>query len=591
MSANQSNLSDPHYGYDLVVAVTQKSVNTTLKQFLAGLNSPEVILCFVYDPNNNLVPIDYKTLVANAKGSDPFVIPNGADPKTNADLINLANVNFAGAVKAKIGLPSAPLNNIPPIAVLGHGAAAPAQFNLLCSEFQISGFQYGARGMSNWINMSQSSSTQKFWYFSANVELNKNTVDPNSPVPPAVQQRIIQLQNDPANAFTIQKLFLDLDTAILLSTPTIEGLPSGWAVWNLISTVFLGAYFKQLRQTGDPVLSYSFTVIAPRPATMQLGSVSRESLPMLDNGQPINNPTPAQLDATQLVYIGSATTTPPIPVPFSWNWVDLSDVTNFSGVLAVRRDVFFSFFINLLNNDIAPLCIDTDISFSYSGTKFKINFSSARSQSPNHFQPVSVIQPPGTDGFTTMATVSYSHIKHNHLEMPLDFSDLTGDFNYTMSGAIAVLGNQIKIRLQAVGYMYFGHGETVFAHYTDLVGANYYDKTLTVLYTFVVNQNGQLQVSETHEVTDNSVKWNFVPAGLLGLVGAENEVKGGLTAMEQNLTSVIDNGFQNYVAQLTAEINGFQGWVFPGNDAFTFKNVRFSTGLDLIAQLTYVNPN
>ena len=30
MSVSQSNLSDPHYGFDLVVAVTQASINTTL---------------------------------------------------------------------------------------------------------------------------------------------------------------------------------------------------------------------------------------------------------------------------------------------------------------------------------------------------------------------------------------------------------------------------------------------------------------------------------------------------------------------------------------------------------------------------------
>ena len=42
---------------------------------------------------------------------------------------------------------------------------------------------------------------------------------------------------------------------------------------------------------------------------------------------------------------------------------------------------------------------------------------------------------------------------------------------------------------------------------------------------------------------------------------------------------------------MTDTINGYKGWVFAGNDAFTFKNLSFSTGLDLIAQLTYVNPN
>ena len=78
------------------------------------------------------------------------------------------------------------------------------------------------------------------------------------------------------NAFTIQKLFLDLDTAVPESSPTIQGPLAGSALWQLIEKVFMGAYFKQLRQKGDPVLSYSFTVDAPRPTTLELGSVSRE---------------------------------------------------------------------------------------------------------------------------------------------------------------------------------------------------------------------------------------------------------------------------------------------------------------------------
>jgi len=245
MSASQSNLSDPHYGYDLVVAVTQASINATLKQLLAGLTAPEVTVCYVYDENNNLVPIDYQTLLANAQGSDPFKVPNGANPSSDKDLVNLSNANFAGGVRAMLGLPDAPLANLPPIATLGAGTSAPVLFNLLCAEFQITGFQYGPRGSTTWINASQPSGGTP-WYFSANVYLNSTTVDPNSPVPPAIQQRIAELQHQVQNAFSIQKLFLDLSTAVLESVPAIVGIPSGWPVWNLITTVFLGSYFAEL---------------------------------------------------------------------------------------------------------------------------------------------------------------------------------------------------------------------------------------------------------------------------------------------------------------------------------------------------------
>lgn len=590
MSASQSNLSDPRFGYDLVVAVTQASVNTTLKELLLGLQSPEVTICYVYDENNNLVPIDYQTLLVNAQGSDPFNVPNGANPTTDKDLVNLTNANFAGAVRAMLGLPDVPLANLPPIATLGAGTSAPVVYNLLCQEFQITGFQYGPRGSATWINASQPSGGTP-WYFSANVYLNSATVDPNSPVPPAVQQRIAELQHQVQNAFSIQKLFLDLNTAVLESVPTIVGIPPGWPVWNLITTVFLGAYFTELQKKGDPVLSYSFTLNAPRPTTLELGSVSRECDPLLDlNGQPISNPTPAQKNATALVYVGTQSKTPPVPVPFPWNWIELGDVTQFSGVEAVRRDVFLTYFNGLINPSVAPLCQATSVSLTHDGETFSVSYSSRQSSSPQGFRPIMPIGAPGADGFTDVASLSFVNTSHDDSTSSTKLAEIWGDFNYTLTGTVAIKDNQIRIKVRAQAYMSFAHRE-VFVNYTDLAGADYYDKTLTVLYTLGVDQNGALQVTDSHSVADNSAAWNFAPGGILGIVGAENDVKNGLTTIEQNLGAYIDSAFTGYVSNMTSTINGYRAWVFAGNDAFTFKKVSFSQGLDLIAQLTYVNPS
>jgi hypothetical protein len=602
MGVSQSNLSDPHYGYDLVVAVSQAGVNATMKQFLADLASPEVTVCYVYDASNNLVPIKYETLLANANGSDPFKVAAGSDPLTDRDLINLTNANFAGAVRARLGLPDVPLGAIPPIVTLGEGSSAPVLFNLLCAEFVIAGFEYGPRGKATWINQSQPSGTGSPWYFSANVNLNSAPVAPDESVPQAVKNRADELRSRGLtmmaasdaglaaleNVFTIQKLFLDLDTAILKSSPTIVGIEPGWPVWSLVTSIFLGAYFTELRQKGNPVLNYSFTLAAPKPATLQLGSVSRECLRLLQNGQPISNPTPTQLEATTLVYCGSNSTTAPVAVPFSWNWVELSDVTAISGVQAVRRDVFFEFFINLLNQDVAPLCVDTNVAMSGGGLDIYANYTIAQSSSPTYFQPVATIQPPGTDGFTTLATISYTHNAHNSFALPLDFMDENGDFNYALTGAVGVSGNQIKIQIRVTVFMHYGHGETAFAHYDDLPGANYYDKTLIVLYTLGVNQSGELQVNASREgPIDNSAPWNLHLRG----VAIDNGLTSGITWARQHLDDYIGAAFSGYVDNLTAAINGTQGWVFPGNDAFVFKNLSFSAGQDLVAQLTYVQPN
>lgn len=590
MGASQSDLSNPKFGYDLVVAVTQASIDVTMEQFLAGVASPEVIACYVYNASNDLVPIDYATLKGNAKGSDPFAVSPQADPKTDPDLINLAAANFAGAFKARIGLPDMPLASIPAIATLGSGTNAPVLFNLLCAEFQIAGFEYGPRGSVTWINAQQPVGQGPPWYFSANVSLNAKPIDPNSPVPPAVQQRINQLeQSFGPGAFSVQQLFLELDTAILEATPSIVGIPVGWPVWNLITSVFLGAYFKQMQQSGQPVLGYTFGMAHPQPSTMQLGAISHECCALMDNGQPIVNPTPAQQSATSFVYLGTTSTTPPTPVPFPWNWIELNEVANFSGVQAVRRAVFLSYVAGLLNEHIGRLCQNTTVSLSHDGDEYHIRYYSEESPSPASFQLLTSIPAPAQDGYTEALSIGFSRKSHDDSEAADHLSSIHGDFNYTLTGSVGVAGKQLRIQLNAVASMGFDHHE-VGIKYDDLPLNGYYNKTLTTIYMLGVDQNGHLAVDATNTVVDNSASWDFSPGGILGLFGLESKLKDGLQALELSLAAMLDSGFTEYVDRVTDEINGYQGWIFPGVDAFVFKNVAFSEGQDLTTQVTYANP-
>ena len=591
MSASQSNLSDPKYGYDLVIAVTQASINATMEQFLAGLAASEVISCYVYDAANALVPIDYATLKANAKGSDPFAVPPNADPKSAPDLINLQNANFAGAFKARLGLPDVPLANLPALCTLGNGTNAPVLFNLLCSEFQITGFEYGPRASVSWINASQPTGAEaQPWYFSANVALDNAPITPGTGTA-AVQSRYTQLLDSIGpNAFSIQQLFLNLDTAILQSTPTLVGIPVGWPVWNLIETVFLGAYFTQLKQNGQPVLGYAVALSSPAPSTLQLGALSYECSALQNAGQPIVNPTPAQQDAATFNYLGTTSTLPPTPVTFPWNWVDMGDVNSFSGVQAVRREVFFNFFAGLLNKEVGPLCQDTNVSLSHSGDDYTVSYGSSTNPNPASFNAISPIGAPAADGYTDMLTLDFSNLSSDDSEAADHMSSIYGTFNYALNGAVACNGNQIRILMTAAAYMEFNHHE-LGINYNDLPGNNYYDKTLTVTYELGVGQEGNLAVTQTNSVADNSAAWDFSPGGILGIVGAENSVRDGLTDVSTNLATVLDSAFSNYVTDVTNEINGYQGWVFPGASSFVFKNVSFSDSQDLISQLTYADPS
>ncbi len=590
MGASQSNLSDPKFGYDLVVAVTQASLNATMKQFLAGLTAPEVVSCYVYDQNNNLVPIGYDDLKKQAKGSDPFQVPDGANPNTDQDLINLAAANYAGGFKARLGLPDVSLPSIPAIMTLSSGTNAPVLFNLLCAEFQITGFEYGPRGRATWIDQSQpSGASASPWYFAANVALNSSPIDPNSPpahATDAVKNRINELkQSIGAGAFSVQQLFLALDTAILKSTPTIVGIPVGWTVWELISSVFLGAYMTQMRANGTPVLGYAITLDRPDRSTLQLGAMSYETCALLNGSQPILDPTPQQQAAATFDYLGTTGTTPPTATLFPWNWVELGEVSSFSGVQSVRRAIFVDFFASLLNRDVGPLSQATKVSLSHSGDNYTIRYSSASASDPQFFRSIAV-GAAGSDGFTQVLSLGYSHASHDNSEAADHFSSIHGDFNYTLNGSVAFKENYIRLIIHAQAWMKFNHHE-LGINYDDLPGANYYDKTLTVLFQISVTSAAELRVTKTSSVADNSASWNFHGKGILGTFGAENDLKDGLTAVERNLANRLDRNFASYQSEVADEINSQKGWVFPGSETFVFKNVMFSSSQDLVAQLTY----
>ena len=49
VSGHQSNLSDPKYGYDMVVATTQDAINLTMDEFLGQFTGKDLIVCYKYD--------------------------------------------------------------------------------------------------------------------------------------------------------------------------------------------------------------------------------------------------------------------------------------------------------------------------------------------------------------------------------------------------------------------------------------------------------------------------------------------------------------------------------------------------------------
>ena len=590
MSATQSNLSDPSLGYDLVIAVTQASIDAMLKDMLLNLAAAtQIVICCVYDADNNPVLIDYDDLKQRANGSDPFNVTAGADPATNQDLQNLAAARYAGGIQATPGIPYPLIANLPTVITLQNGTNAPVLFSLLCQDFRITALVSSAGAGASWIDQSQSSpqAVGTPWCVCTSVALDTGMLDVTNPPPQAtaaLQQRISDLtQSVGAGAFSVQQLLLALDSATLASTPAITGIPAAWPPWPVIAGAFLGPYMAQVAPGGNPALTYSVTVNQPNPATLQLGALSYECCALLNGSSPIQNPTQQQQAAATLSYLGTTGTTPPVAVPFPWNWIELGEVGTYSGVQAVRRADFVNFLAGMLNADVGPLSQATKVSLSHHDEDFDISYGCQAAPNPSSFQPVNV-GPPASDGFTEVLSLAYACKSHD--SSSLTVASVYGDFNYTVAGSVAFQGNTIRLVIHAQALMGFSHHE-LGVHYHDLPDANYYDKTFTFEYQLLVSAAGALVVTPTSSVQDNSARWNFHAGGIAKLTGAENQLKGGLQVMNTNLAGYFDSKFTSYADAVTGAINGQNGWVFPGAQSFLFGDIAFSSGQDLVAHLTY----
>ncbi len=87
MSLNQSNLSSAKYGYDVVVATTQESINSFLDNYFyeESQETPEqkaqdsqlkmVTMYYGMNAQGNIYQMDEKTLMGQTGSVDPFSVP------------------------------------------------------------------------------------------------------------------------------------------------------------------------------------------------------------------------------------------------------------------------------------------------------------------------------------------------------------------------------------------------------------------------------------------------------------------------------------------------------------------------------------
>jgi len=547
MSAKQSNLNAG--GFDIIVATSQASINNIMENYLNDPGLPAVTNYYVIGAGGEPELIDRAALMIRTNGIDPLNISSW-DGSTSPDpaIERLSNARFLCAFEAAIGLPPCYGDGpIPDIITLVFDDNPKndqlAIFNLLCRKFIIVQATYTGTKITSYLNQSQGNNA---WTFTSTVKLTSNEAPE---IPTALKRKLGPLNEN----FSVQQFIVDLNTAMLQTTPEISGVDKGSAVYNALNNVFINTYMKSLKTKGDPVLNYMPIAKIAHPAALQITSVRLYYWGFVGtNHRQVDNPTKEQKDLSTLNYYG--TTGPcdgPVPVWPSWNWLDnKADEADFDGVIAIRRKLIADY----LTAQIAPIIQKNALKLAITGNDTSTwSATSTPSNTPLTWQCDMYHSP-------VMSTV-YTH-------EVIDKYGLNGligtlDLSTRLEASIDFSGNRVIIKQHLVVFIdYYWLGA--------VWKANIFDKTRTDPYIIKVDDNGNLTMELNKPVAlpaDDSVR-----------------IRNGYSVVTDNIMAWIDNSVNTGFMDVPLSLAKFE---FPAGAVFSFKDPMFSDYQDLTVKITY----
>jgi|GEM_PF-1417355 len=588
MSANQSNLSMPPFNYDLVVAVSEDYINKELAFYLYQDPYPELIQYWVYGKDGNPKVIKKAELLALTGGIDPLGVPELN--LTNPTFKKIAPSRFAYALKAQIGIPPGyqpldPEGTMLPSIVEFEEDNNHLIFNLLCSEFVIVRAKYDQSGMiNNWINRQQHKGDA--WIFSTKMPAQQIPISDSSNLPKAVQNATQKLS---PGTYSLQKLFIALDKAVLYHTPSIKDVDAGSNLYKAIKTVFVDTYLKQLREKGIPPLSYSIVTDQNTRDEIVPSKVIVEASPYVGiNGKPIENPTVAQKKAAALCYLSSVHgNSLPAPVPFNWNWFEPQTLTDKKNYMVIRKQIFLDYLKrSLIDINVGKkLCIipEPNIHLHFNFDIFKpssmaggdlgLNWRPPKRGEPGAI-PYSIVNKDGNKILALSYSSSGSDESHEH-----DIKLGSWNVNYSVDSSISLVDNLIKIDTHFVmgsdlRVLHFGHAN-----------GTWVDMVTTSTYAIYVDGSGRIVINQAKTETsknNGSLGANWVVKFMQKL-----DHKITLAHIVQSFQQKAESLIENYNNDLQKALNGPSNFIFPNGKELAFTGVQFSDYLDLIASFSY----
>ncbi|PQE14198.1 gamma-glutamyltranspeptidase periplasmic precursor protein [Rutstroemia sp. NJR-2017a BVV2] len=548
-----------------------------MRQYLAENQQPIQYICIMVDDKGNPnTQISLDALKAVANGANPFDIPeSGRTTEQDKQLEALADAGFSVGIKLQMGLPPGVSPKDLDIVTLG-SSASNVKFKMFCS--QVTAVQLTTpRRKVVWSVYNQPFGQP--WSIQTNVNLVVADLDKNLSQSnylkshPEVREKLRSaLNNLSGTAFSLQQLLFDLDSAVLETVPTFNGVPKGSDAEYILQRFFKDLYSTTAKEYGLPLVSVNAVAQPTDGSILHMTAMERVVSPLKDkSGNRITYPTSAQEEVTTLNYLCAVDNNPvPRISSFDWNWVTPEQINDMSGVIAINRNVLVKYLVDKIIPVAKSSCYTPSISAS-DGLHMYSNQASPQITTNPEGSNVLSIQYEAKDasilGYEKSPFQTYTRIETKY-DCNVTFGSKT--INVVQSLSIFTW-NRIRDHQdigwkdpQSEGYRY---------------NVKLIDKTLNDVYDVSIDQNGGLRLTKVKdELTDNS---DYTSLDLSNEDWYTMKVR--LIGLRDSLEDLVSGHLHDL------ELSKLQNFVFPGARVFTYKNPFFSEHQDLISEITYLD--
>lgn len=593
-SAHQSRLDEGRYGYDFVVALTQKSVNATMKEYLFKLSKDAVTSRYIETvvPEGDPKPkIDATAFINNELGFNPFdaaVIPDGSMAgKGNAKADKLLDSNFSFGIEMTMGLPKLrPGQSLPPIVDFTQGISKVV-YTMTFAHIAIVTVDFDRikRGL---VVRRYEQTPGHPWEFQVLVNLDLSAINQRD-LPDDVRKQIKDCAGD--LAFGVQQLLFDLNSARLQSSPTqLDSMDRTSDAYDKARKYFVDEYLLNMEKQKSPVLSYVVKQTQSNATYIPTDLALAASPVVGANGDPIpiTSLTDAEKGTNTLDYLCVINNhrLPPTVAP-TWNWINPDESKQSHGVIAIKHSTFMSWISTTLIDQAKSHCTwPLANSHAKAVNLYTDPVQWSKDNDGKSANQMNVDQ--SVRDFPQFQLPWMSHLPVNKRKFMLTASFEQADSGLNGSSHDPICAIDIKWTYNM--FVTFCPGEDNFSvtqqmqvhmRYQVLSTTeegNIVDRVQTSTVKFAARDNGELLVQIDNNLTNNDQHLNT------------NSANDFFLHMNGNITD-IENKVKLGVPDMTLHVDKLRGFVFPGGKVFSFKKVEWADSGDLLTYITYADPS